>query len=88
MDNLSYCAARAKEENISYGKYMAIHFVPVHRIEVEFDAYMKECKFCKSVFYPSNARLKYCSSACAANANRRSSLERYRRLKKGCVNNG
>lgn len=68
MDNLSLCAARAKEARMSYGVYMASIYSPV-AVLLEASDGIRECKCCHKAFYPKDKRHRYCSKMCAILAN-------------------
>lgn len=67
MDNLAREAMLAKQANMSYGKWKALHYVPTKEIPVveRNDEYAVKCLGCGNIFYKSNKRRRlYCTDSC------------------------
>lgn len=77
MDNLAREAMLAKQNNMSYGRWKALHYVPNAPkavVEEEKSGYETTCVNCGKVFLRENKRMRlYCSNYCC---------DRYRYLRK------
>lgn len=73
MDNLAKDAMLAKQNGISYGKFIAMRYEKEHTYvkkqeqdvdeEKERSGYIR-CVFCNKYFYPNSGAQKYCSEMC------------------------
>lgn len=78
MDNLAREAMLARQNNMSYGKWKALHYVPHEqkpvKVEEPKSGFETTCVCCGKMFLRENKRMRlYCSRYCT---------DRYRYLRK------
>lgn len=88
MDNLSRLAAQAREQGLSYGKYMALRKElgkeTPHTVQKELtkpEEPERMCVICGKLLMPGmKGRAMTCGPSCSYELTKRRSRERYRRL--------